>query len=78
MELFHNDSMDECHLIYTERKCNFTNSKVNTSSSIKRVRQEQTKDDQINKSYDFEPSEEEILNEIIPKKYCNSNSHSPS
>ena len=68
LELFLQNSIDECHLIYTKFKSAI-------SQTVKSTRllpliastQEQTKDDQINKSYDFEPDEEVILNEIIPK-----------
>ena len=66
LELFLNDSMDECHLIYTE----FKSAISQTVQSIKLLplnALETNDNNNSNKSYDFEPSEEEILNEIIPK-----------
>ena len=66
LELFHNDSMDECYLIYTE----FKSAISQTVQSLKLLplnALETNDDNSSNKSYDFEPSEEEILNEIIPK-----------
>ena len=66
LELFLNDSMDECHLIYTE----FKSAISQTVQSLKLLplnALETNDNNNSNKSYDFEPSEEEILNEIIPK-----------
>ncbi|GIR25814.1 MAG: ATP synthase gamma chain [Alphaproteobacteria bacterium] len=66
LELFLNDSMDECHLIYTE----FKSAISQTVQSLKLLplnALETNDNNSSNKSYDFEPSEEEILNEIIPK-----------
>ena len=66
LELFLNDSMDECYLIYTE----FKSAISQTVQSLKLLplnALEINNDNSSNKSYDFEPSEEEILNEIIPK-----------
>ena len=66
LELFLNDSMDECYLIYTE----FKSAISQTVQSLKLLplnALETNDDNSSNKSYDFEPSEEEILNEIIPK-----------
>ena len=66
LELFLNDSMDECYLIYTE----FKSAISQTVQSLKLLplnALETNNDNSSNKSYDFEPSEEEILNEIIPK-----------
>ena len=66
LELFLNDSMDECYLIYTE----FKSAISQTVQSLKLLPLEALETDDknsSNKSYDFEPSEEEILNEIIPK-----------
>ncbi len=66
LELFLNDSMDECHLIYTEFKSAI--SQTVQSLKLLPLNALETKDNNnSNKSYDFEPSEEEILNEIIPK-----------
>ena len=66
LELFLNDSMDECYLIYTE----FKSAISQTVQSLKLLplnALETNDNNSSNKSYDFEPSEEEILNEIIPK-----------
>ncbi len=66
LELFRNDSMDECYLIYTE----FKSAISQTVQSLKLLplnALETSDNNSSNKSYDFEPSEEEILNEIIPK-----------
>ena len=66
LELFLNDSMDECYLIYTE----FKSAISQTVQSLKLLplnALETSDNNSSNKSYDFEPSEEEILNEIIPK-----------
>ena len=66
LELFLNDSMDECYLIYTE----FKSAISQTVQSLKLLplnALETNEKNSSNKSYDFEPSEEEILNEIIPK-----------
>ena len=66
LELFLNDSMDECYLIYTE----FKSAISQTVQSLKLLplnALETNERNSSNKTYDFEPSEEEILNEIIPK-----------
>ena len=66
LELFLNGSMDECYLIYTE----FKSAISQTVQSLKLLplnALETSDNNSSNKSYDFEPSEEEILNEIIPK-----------
>ncbi len=66
LELFLNDSMDECHLIYTE----FKSAISQTVQSLKLLplnALDTSDNNNSSKSYDFEPSEEEILNEIIPK-----------
>ena len=66
LELFLSDSMDECYLIYTE----FKSAISQTVQSLKLLplnALETSDKNSSNKSYDFEPSEEEILNEIIPK-----------
>ena len=66
LELFLNDSMDECYLIYTEFKSAI--SQTVQSLKLLPLNALETNDtNNSNKSYDFEPSEEEILNEIIPK-----------
>ena len=66
LELFLNDSMDECYLIYTEFKSAI--SQTVQSLKLLPLNALETNDkNSSNKPYDFEPSEEEILNEIIPK-----------
>ena len=66
LELFRNDLMDECYLIYTEFKSAI--SQTVQSLKLLPLNALETNDtNNSNKSYDFEPSEEEILNEIIPK-----------
>ena len=66
LELFLNNSMDECHLIYTEFKSAI--SQTVQSLQLLPLNAIETKDEiSSNKSYDFEPNEEEILNDIIPK-----------
>jgi len=66
LELFLNDSMDECYLIYTEFKSAI--SQTVQSLKLLPLNASETNDkNSSNKPYDFEPSEEEILNEIIPK-----------
>ena len=66
LELFLNDSMDECYLIYTEFKSAI--SQTVQSLKLLPLNTLETNDkNSSNTSYDFEPSEEEILNEIIPK-----------
>ena len=69
LELFLNDSMDECYLIYTEFKSAI--SQTVQSLKLLPLNALETNDkNSSNKSYDFEPSEEEILNEIIPKNFA--------
>ena len=66
LELFLKNSMDECHLIYTE----FRSAISLTVQSLKLLplnASDTNIENNSNRSYDFEPSEEEILNEIIPK-----------
>ena len=66
LELFLNDSMDECYLIYTEFKSAISQN-VQSLKLLPLNALEINDNNSSNKSYDFEPSEEEILNEIIPK-----------
>ena len=66
LELFLNDSMDECYLIYTEFKSAISQT-VQSLKLLPLSALETNDKNSSNKSYDFEPSEEEILNEIIPK-----------
>ena len=66
LELFLNDSMDECYLIYTEFKSAI--SQTVQSLKLLPLNASETNDkNSSNNPYDFEPSEEEILNDIIPK-----------
>ena len=58
--------MDECHLVYTEFKSAISQ-KVQSIQLLPLNALETKDENSPNKSYDFEPSEEEILNEIIPK-----------
>ncbi len=69
IELFHNNSIDECHLIYTKFQSAISQT-VNSVQllPIKNNENENKEKDQENKiSYDFEPDEEVILDEIIPR-----------
>ena len=66
LELFLNDSIDECYLIYTEFKSAISQN-VQSLKLLPLNALEINDNNSSNKSYDFEPSEEEILNEIIPK-----------
>ena len=68
LELFLQNSIDECHLIYTK----FQSAISQTVQSVRLLplnlsKEEQSKVENSNKSYDFEPDEKVILNEIIPK-----------
>ena len=68
LELFLNGSIDECHLIYTKFQSAISQS-VNSLQllPLSKKNQEDTKEDKSTISYDFEPDEEVILNEIIPR-----------
>ena len=66
LELFLNNSMDECHLIYTEFKSAISQT-VQSLQLLPLNSSDTNGENSSNKSYEFEPSEEEILNEIIPK-----------
>ena len=66
LELFLNNSMDECYLIYTEFKSAMSQT-VQSLQLLPLNALETKNENSSNKSYDFEPSEEEILDEIIPK-----------
>ena len=66
LELFLNNSMDECYLIYTEFKSAMSQT-VQSLQLLPLNALETKNENSPNKSYDFEPSEEEILDEIIPK-----------
>ena len=66
LELFLDNSIDECHLVYTKFKSAISQTvqsiKLLPLKSEKNSIESETKD-----SYDFEPDEEVILDEIIPK-----------
>ena len=64
IELFLQNKIDECHLIYTKFKSAISQ---NVESFQILPLQNREKNDGLNKSYDFEPDEEVILNEIIPR-----------
>ncbi len=66
LELFLKNSIDECHLIYTK----FNSAISQTVQSMQLLPLKNIQEDNIEKksqSYDFEPDEEVILNEIIPR-----------
>ncbi len=68
LELFLQNSIDECHLVYTK----FSSAISQTVKSIQLLplvssEEKDSKAEHINSSYDFEPDEEVILDEIIPK-----------
>ena len=66
LELFLENTIDECHLIYTK----FQSAISQNVQSIQLLPlKEQMKDESPSQSqsYDFEPDEEVLLNEIIPK-----------
>ena len=66
LELFLDNTIDECHLIYTKFQSAISQ---NVESLQLLPLKEQMKDESPSQSqsYDFEPDEEVILNEIIPK-----------
>ena len=63
LELFLSDKIDECHLIYTE----FKSAISQTVKSHKLLPIENSGETKNTKTYEFEPSEENVLNEIIPR-----------
>ena len=63
LELFLSNKIDECHLIYTE----FKSAISQTVKSHKLLPIENSGDIKNTKTYEFEPSEENVLNEIIPR-----------
>lgn len=63
LELFLSNKIDECHLIYTEFKSAITQ----TVKSHKLLPIENSSESKTTKSYEFEPSEENVLNDIIPR-----------
>ena len=63
LELFLSNKIDECHLIYTE----FKSAISQTVKSHKLLPIENSGEKKNTKTYEFEPSEENVLNEIIPR-----------
>ena len=63
LELFLSNKVDECHIIYTEFKSAITQ----IVKSHKLLPIENSSDIKSFRSYEFEPSEEKVLNEIIPR-----------
>ena len=63
LELFLSNKIDECHLIYTE----FRSAISQTVKSHKLLPIENSGEIKKTKTYEFEPSEENVLNEIIPR-----------
>jgi len=63
LELFLSNKIDECHLIYTEFKSAITQN----VKSHKLLPIENSSDSETSRTYEFEPSEENVLNEIIPR-----------
>ena len=63
LELFLSNKIDECHLIYTE----FKSAISQTVKSHKLLPIENSSEIKNTKTYEFEPSEENVLNEIIPR-----------
>ncbi len=63
LELFLSNKIDECHLIYTE----FKSAISQTVKSHKLLPIDNSGEIKKTKTYEFEPSEENVLNEIIPR-----------
>ena len=63
LELFLSNKIDECHLIYTEFKSAITQN----VKSHKLLPIENSSESETSRTYEFEPSEESVLNEIIPR-----------
>jgi len=66
LELFLNNEIDECHLIYTRFKSAISQT-VSSQQLLPLENKEKTDDEEKLLSYDFEPNEEVILDEIIPR-----------
>ena len=65
LELYLNEEVDECHLIFTEFK-SAINQTVR-SHKLLPVKNKNDKDVTKPNSYEYEPNEESVLNEIIPR-----------
>ena len=63
LELFLSNKFDECHLIYTE----FKSAISQTVKSHKLLPIENSGETKNTKTYEFEPNQEHVLNEIIPR-----------
>ena len=63
LELFLSNKIDECHLIYTE----FKSAISQTVKSHKLLPIENSGETKNTKTYEFEPDQENVLNEIIPR-----------
>ena len=63
LELFLSNKIDECHLIYTE----FKSAISQTVKSHKLLPIENSGETKNTKTYEFEPNQENVLNEIIPR-----------
>ena len=62
-KLFLSNKIDECHLIYTKFKSAITQ----TVRSHKLLPVENNSEIKNKSTYEFEPSEESVLNEIVPR-----------
>tara|TARA_B100000900_G_scaffold292901_1_gene251678 strand:+ start:868 stop:1752 length:885 start_codon:yes stop_codon:yes gene_type:complete len=69
LDLFLNKSIDECHLVYTKFKSAISQTvqSLQLLPLVSSEKSEKTDETGFKNSYDFEPDEEVILNEIIPK-----------
>ena len=67
LKLFLDNTIDECHLVYTKFKSAI--SQTVESLQLLPLKQQDLENDKefVTQLYDFEPDEEVILNEIIPK-----------
>ena len=66
LELFFNGEIFECHLIFTKFKSAISQN-VEAQKLLPVENESFSNDEKRSVSYDFEPSEEELLNDIIPK-----------
>ena len=66
LELFFNGEISECHLIFTKFKSAISQN-VEAQKLLPVEGETFSNDEENSISYDFEPDEEELLNDIIPK-----------
>ena len=66
LELFFNSEISECHLIFTKFKSAISQN-VEAQKLLPVERETFSNDEENSISYDFEPDEEGLLNDIIPK-----------